>query len=771
MQGRDGPRANFPRSAHRHSWTFAIAAAVGVMIVGLVLVSNLPQSVQHLVSSVALVLSGLALAAVCRYRFHRNSGRRRRAWLLFSLAALCGALGNAWVSLMGYSDSSAPVPLGEISLLTALLLGIAGLVTYPSVPRRGTDLTRMVLDGVVLGGSALLIASDTLFPQILDQSGDDWARVFSLAVPVIDLILATVGWLLFTRGSRTDRPALAMAATGFALFAISDGLAAAQGRAFTFGSVVDLGWIAGYALLTLGVSWSVAPLPEGVDPPPEHSAVAGTMVMFGLLIAAAFVHLYAAGSGTTSTSSNALLILVLLAVSARQTLLTLDNEVLRRGLEQRVLERSTELREVTQRTDLLVDSVADGVYGVDDEGSITFVNPAAVQALGFRRSEILGRNAHTLFHDHGVDHHSLHDHSLHDHSLYENSEAESVDPSSDGKSSSAVSSCYLSSVISDRVSVRGLEDAYRDASGRQIPVEVTASPLASDARAGGAVVVFRDVTQRREVDRLKDEFVSMVSHELRTPLTAIRGSLGLLAGGALGELKPPATRMVEIALDSSRRLTRLIDQILDLERIESGKLPLEIGEHSAAQLIDTALDQMRIIAEAAKVTIVATSTDGVVTTDADRVVQTLLNLLGNAVKFSAPGGQVVVSSVERSDTVEFRIDDRGRGIPEDKLEIIFARFEQVDSSDAREKGGSGLGLAISRSLVERLGGHIWAEHRRGGGSRFSFVLPRVLEQPDDTERHPFLDHDMTDGNGQERSDSTQNEVREVESAGKWRQGR
>ena len=683
------------------------------MVLGLLLTSGLPLMVRQIASGLALVAAVLALAASCRRRYQQSTGRRRRAWLLFTLAALAGAVANFWVAAEGLTRPGARVPAGDILLIVALLLLVVGLVIYPSTPRRGTDLTRMVLDGVVLGGSVLLIAADTLFPQILDQTGPNVAeRVAPLVIPVIDLILATVGWLLFIRSSRADRPTLAMAATAFALFAVADGISAVQ-RAqgpFSFGTVLDLGWIAGYALLAVGVSWSVRPRPEDSEPSLEHSAVGGTMVMFGMLVIAAFLHLT---GEATSPTSDALLVLILLAVSARQTLLTLDNEVLRRGLEQRVIERSEELREVTQRTDLLVDSVADGVYGVNDQGMVTFVNPAAMTALGFRRRDILGHEAHALFHDHNADH-----------------------PGSDPRDGSDADSCYLRAVITNGIAISGVEDVYRDAEGRLIPVEVTASPLAPDARVRGAVVVFRDVTQRREVDRLKNEFVSMVSHELRTPLTAIRGSLGLLAGGALGELAPPATRMVEIAMDSSRRLTRLIDQILDLERIESGTLPLEIGNYAVSDLVHAAIDQIRIIAEATRVTITATDLPGVVITDPDRVVQTLLNLLGNAVKFSPPNGEVIVCSIVHSDIVEFRIQDHGRGIPEEKLETIFTRFEQVDSSDARDKGGTGLGLAISRSLVERLGGRIWAENQPSGGARFSFVLPRAIERrtPIESER-------------------------------------
>ncbi len=735
MQGHAGPPPDSPTSAHRASWILAAVAAVAVLVVGLLLTSNLPESVRHLVSTVAMLTSGLALSLACRGRYRRNVGRRRRAWLFFAAAALCGALGNLWVSVVGYSRPVIAVPIGEIALIAALVLCVAGMLVYPSTPRRGTDLSRMLLDGVVLGGSVLLIASNTLFPRILDQTGDALSRFTPLFAPVVDLMVATIGWLLFTRSSRTERPVLAMASAGFALFAISDGLAAAAGAqgSFEFGTVIDLGWIAGYLLLTVGVSWSSIPRPDTTETL-ERSAVTGTTVMFGMLVVAVFLHLTAAASGTATTTSNALLILVLLAVSARQTLLTWDNETLRRGLEQRVIERSTELRAVTQRTDLLVDSVGEGVYGVDAAGEITFVNPAAATALGFSQGEILGRNAHALFHDHFAD------------GGFESrlglSPALSHDLNGRAPDHARLSpTCYLTSVVADGIPVSGIADVYRDAAGRLIPVEVTASPMNPDAGTPGAVVVFRDVTQRREIDRMKNEFVSMVSHELRTPLTAIRGSLGLLAGGALGHLSAPATRMVEIAMDSSRRLTRLIDQILDLERIESGTLPLEIGTFTAGELIDSAVNQMTVLAEAAQVRITVSHQEGTVITDADRVVQTLLNLLGNAVKFSPPGSTVTVSAAAQPDTVEFRIDDEGRGIPDDMLELIFTRFEQVDSSDAREKGGTGLGLAISRSLVERLGGRIWAENRASGGAAFRFVLPRSFGHEDDeAELPPTADH-------------------------------
>ncbi|MCW2791730.1 MAG: Two-component hybrid sensor and histidine kinase regulator, partial [Nocardioides sp.] len=239
----------------------------------------------------------------------------------------------------------------------------------------------------------------------------------------------------------------------------------------------------------------------------------------------------------------------------------------------------------------------------------------------------------------------------------------------------------------------------------------------------GAVVVFRDVTQRREVDRMKNEFLSVVSHELRTPLTSIRGSLGLLAAGTLGELTPRADSMVTIALQSSERLTRLINDLLDMERIESGTRPMEVTALDASYLCAAAAKQIDGLATSVGVKVALGTCEGRVLADEDRIMQTLTNLLGNAIKYSDAGGVVTMDAAERDGMVVFRVLDQGRGIPADKLESIFERFEQVDSCDARQKGGTGLGLAISRSIVERHGGRIWAESEVGSGTTVLFTLP------------------------------------------------
>jgi signal transduction histidine kinase len=234
-----------------------------------------------------------------------------------------------------------------------------------------------------------------------------------------------------------------------------------------------------------------------------------------------------------------------------------------------------------------------------------------------------------------------------------------------------------------------------------------------------------DVTDRDRVERMKNEFISVVSHELRTPLTSIHGSLGMLASGLLDNQPAKAKRLVEIAAHSTKRLVRLINDILDIERIESGKVKMVGAIWNVSELIATAIDTVAPLADKAGVTLIAQPLYENIFVDADRIVQTLTNLLSNAIKFS-PTGSTVECLVEREpDYLCFEIRDRGRGIPADKLETIFERFQQVDSSDARNHEGTGLGLAICRSIVTQHNGQIWAQSVLGEGSSFYFRLPAL----------------------------------------------
>ena len=234
-----------------------------------------------------------------------------------------------------------------------------------------------------------------------------------------------------------------------------------------------------------------------------------------------------------------------------------------------------------------------------------------------------------------------------------------------------------------------------------------------------------DVTDRDRVERMKNEFVSIVSHELRTPLTSIHGSLGLLASGLIDPQSDKAKRLIQIAAHSTERLIRMINDILDLERIESGKIQLVSEVWTVSDLIYTAINTVQPLAEKADVSISVSTISECIRVDPDRIVRALTNLLSNAIKFSSPGYSIDCTIEREAHDLIFRIRDRGRGIPADKLEAIFERFQQVDSSDSRNHEGTGLGLAISRTIIQQHSGQIWAESVIGEGSTFCFKLPAL----------------------------------------------
>jgi PAS domain S-box-containing protein len=691
MEGQLDPQGRAARRLRLMGLLVTLVLAVLVVV----LVSDLPHRVRQTVTLTTLASSGVVAALGFRRRILSSDGRRRRAYLLFVGACLLATTSNLLQLVLPRASAPGQVMPGDLVLTLALAVGVAGLVQFPSSPRRTTDLTRMVLDGIVIGGSILLVADVTLFPDLLVDNPGGWPL---LVVPVTDVVLATLATLLYLRSGR-DHLMLGLVAASFYCFAASDfgfAFVGASGRQFTYGSIVDAGWLSGYLLLVLAI-W--AP-PVGPGEPEqgttEKSPVLGTAVMFTLFLVALGITLSSFSGSGVSTPAVVLLLLVVLAVLARQSLLGLDNDRLRRRLEERVAERTRSLRQISDRTDLLVDSVGEGIYGVDREGLITFVNPAAALALGYAADELTGCDAHVTFHARGADGQLL-----------------------------PKEQCYITEAVREGLVSTAEDDSYVRSDGRLLPVEVTTTPLTEEDAVVGAVVIFRDVTQRREVDRLKSEFVSMVSHELRTPLTAIQGSLGLISGGALGPVPAPAARMLEIASISAQRLNRLVDDILDIERIESGVLVLQPGWQDARAVVDAAVEQMQVLAVETGVQMQVGPVDGAVHADPDRAAQTLINLLGNALKFSYPGGRVDICARAEGDVVEFTVTDEGRGIPEDRLERIFNRFEQVDSSDAREKGGFGLGLAISRSLVERSGGRIWATNNARRGATLHFTLPRA----------------------------------------------
>ncbi|HVH11930.1 MAG TPA: response regulator, partial [Longimicrobium sp.] len=394
-------------------------------------------------------------------------------------------------------------------------------------------------------------------------------------------------------------------------------------------------------------------------------------------------------------SGSAMAVLLALAtaimVSRRTRRLAEVNRVLEGEVAQRALARDAMAR-ISRQNELILASAAEGIYGLDPQGYTLFLNPAASRMLDRAPEDAIGRPFEAVL---GMG---------------------AAEAGGDGVNP-------VRATLGSGVGREVKDAVFRRADGSSFPVEYASTPIVEDGRITGAVVTFRDVTERREVERMKDEFVSVVSHELRTPLTSIRGSLGLLAAGKLGEVPEKGRRMLEIAVQNTDRLVRLINDILDIERIESGRVTMELRPVDASDLVHQSVDVMTAMAEKAGVSLYAWADRQPMEADPDRILQVLTNLLSNAIKFSPPGAEVSLTTERAEGEVVFRVRDEGRGIPADRLDSIFERFSQVDSSDAREKGGTGLGLAICRSIVQQHGGRIWVESTPGKGSTFTFTLP------------------------------------------------
>jgi signal transduction histidine kinase/CheY-like chemotaxis protein len=247
------------------------------------------------------------------------------------------------------------------------------------------------------------------------------------------------------------------------------------------------------------------------------------------------------------------------------------------------------------------------------------------------------------------------------------------------------------------------------------------------------------LAEQADLDRTKSEFISTVSHELRTPLTSIRGALGLLSSGLMGDIDSKAQNLLRIASTNAERLIRLINDILDLERMESGRAQANLRRCSLFDLAHEAVDSMTGMAEAVHIRLslhcFAASDAIYFDADPDRILQVMTNLLSNAIKFSPPASMVSVQINANNESLFLKVVDRGRGIPEDKLESIFNRFQQVESADSSKKGGTGLGLAICRSIISQHGGTIWAqpnkeEGKESPGTTFCVQLSRCARASD-----------------------------------------
>ncbi|MFC3854044.1 response regulator [Salinispirillum marinum] len=368
---------------------------------------------------------------------------------------------------------------------------------------------------------------------------------------------------------------------------------------------------------------------------------------------------------------------------------------------------------VVRETEKFLNSVLESatelsIIATDTEGTITVFNKGAENLLGYLKTELVQQNTPALFHL--------------------ESEIETRARELSDELGEPIQGFQVFVSKAERDGSENREWTYVHKSGRHITVSLTVTVIRdNEGSVKGYLGIGQDITARKRMDQMKSEFISTVSHELRTPLTSISGALGLIVGGGMGELPEKVKHLLNTAHRNSKRLGHLINDLLDIEKITSGKLHFDMQRQPLKPLILQAIESNQAYGTPRGITIdfPATDLDPHVQVDGQRLLQVLANLLSNAIKFSPDNSAVKITLESTVQNVVVSINDQGPGIPMHFRNRIFQRFAQADASDSRAKEGTGLGLAITRELIEHMGGHVGFESVEGQGATFFFELPRV----------------------------------------------
>lgn len=351
------------------------------------------------------------------------------------------------------------------------------------------------------------------------------------------------------------------------------------------------------------------------------------------------------------------------------------------------------LRDQAAHTQAILDNVLDGIITVNHYGYIDSFNAAASHIFGYRREEIIGKHVSILL------------------------------PFTRGRSRTEE---MIRPEGIDLMIGTSREIEARRKDGNLFPLDLSISAVRRRGRPF-YIGLMRDITERKRLEKIKNEFISTVSHELRTPLTSISGALGLILGGVTGDLPVSLMPLLNIASKNSQRLTFLINDLLDMEKLSAGKMHFNMQRQRLLPLLQQAVETNTTFSAQRHIRLQLRQplADVMVDIDSQRLMQVLSNLLSNAIKYSPENETVLISAEPVAGHVKISVSDKGNGIPAEFRDRIFQKFAQADSSDTREKGGTGLGLAISRELVEHMGGRIGFESNAGEGANFYIELPLV----------------------------------------------
>jgi signal transduction histidine kinase len=662
---------------------WAVVAACYV-VAYIVLTATHSSFIAHLgavaspVASLPLNFGSAWLYWIAARRGDFDARLRRALWLAGGAmaAVFLGQCGDLVVQFVEHRDFSLAWPIGIFLLYYPLMLG--ALLSLPHARRARLEWWKFALDAatVVLGG-AVVVWYFVLHPTASTPM-DPRAVLVAFAFPIGDLVLLFGLTTLVLRRTAEGPPAafrfLVLAQfSGISADLIGSVLLPATG---TLNAMLpdSLYFITAVLTIASGELYARESL-TGRDGGETATGLSRYQLGSPLpYVAAGFVYLLlltaavrARGSALSDLVVAAAPVTVLLTarglVSARQNARLLTE----RG------ERAGQARLVA-----LLDATTDFVGVANDTGEMAYINPAGRRMIGLTDTE------------------SVREMSLRDITA-------TIPPKNDG--------------------VWEGESVVRTRDGQEVPVSQVIVAHTSPQGDRSVATIMRDISGWKHLDRVKSEFVSTVSHELRTPLTAIRGSLGLLEGGGVTNLPPKAINLLRIARNNCDRLVRLLNDMLDLDKIEAGKLALRAVPLEPAEVVGAALDELRPMADQRAIALVEDLAPvPPVTGDRDRLIQVLTNLVSNAIKFSPAAATVTVSITGVEDGVRFAVHNPGPGIAAHDMPRLFGRFQQLDGSDRRRHGGTGLGLAIAKAIVEQHAGTIGVESDPDAGTTFWFVL-------------------------------------------------
>ncbi|HVH63975.1 MAG TPA: ATP-binding protein [Candidatus Dormibacteraeota bacterium] len=630
---------------------------------------------------VAALLACVASADAAR----RLGGRARVAWSLLAAAAASWAV------------ASFAIPAYAV----AALLALAGLLALPSAPSGIIDRLRAVLDGMVLATTLVLVWSfglGALYTRIPTLST-------AVALPAADVVLIVVGAIAFLRARAGSRQALGGVVAALAVMLTADGAGAYEPvmQGGPGGLVGEIGRIAAYGILTLAslrAGRSEAE-PALSQTPPELWQVAIPWVGAGTAVAVNFVYVLAgrliepAMLGISCGIGALFVLSQILAMSE-----SLDWLAASRRAERQLRDRTNLLDEVINRAPL-------GIARVDDNFRFLDVNPRLSQMLAVPIQGLVGTSVAQYIPE--------------------------VEVARARERMALMKAGRL-----DRVEVDG---EMRCADGRTLYVHRSVTPVfGSGGRISYYLVMFEDITARHDAEqaaagnlaaverlnRLKSEFMSLVSHEFRTALTGIQGYSEVLH---TQDVSPDEVKQFAGDINAdAMRLNRMITDMLDLDRIEAGRIQLHVESVDLHALITAAVDRARMTTDKHEIRTELHPGCVSVQGDADRLMQVVINLLNNAIKYSPEGGEIVVQTTAENGRVEVAVRDQGEGIPPEFLPRLFSRYERYEGAGRSRAVGTGLGLAIAQQIIQLHRGRIWVESRVGEGSTFRFTLPADIPQ-------------------------------------------